>query len=174
MEPEQVVAIDDEISKPDPNPDLLPAIPVGFALQEQTAMHLTRAILKAEASVDRLEVAMQKDMQAWGHLIAAAQSKAESWRACIRDWMIRNDVKQLKAPWAVTFLQKGRRKLMWQEEDKVIAILDLLGAKGAVKRTPHIVKKEFETVYDSVPKQFEGLVKDEKGESILVIKETKS
>ena len=60
MEPEQVVAIDDEISKPDPNPDLLPDIPVGFALQEQTAMHLTRAILKAEASAERLEKAIRK------------------------------------------------------------------------------------------------------------------
>ena len=35
MEPEQVATIDDEIAKPDPNPDMLPAIPVGFALQEQ-------------------------------------------------------------------------------------------------------------------------------------------
>ena len=173
MEPEQVATIDDEIAKPDPNPDMLPAIPVGFALQEQTALHLTRAILKAEGSVERLEVAMKKDLEAWGHLIAAAQSKAESWRACIRDWMLRNDVKQLKAPWAVTFLQKGRRKLTWQEEDKILAILDILGAKDAIKTTRSVVKKEFTTIYDSVPKQFEGLVEDVTGDSILVIKESK-
>ena len=173
MEPEQVATIDDEIAKPDPNPDMLPAIPVGFALQEQTALHLTRAILKAEGSVERLEVAMKKDMEAWAHLIAAAQSKAESWRACIRDWMIRNDVKQLKAPWAVTFLQKGRRKLTWQEEDKVIAILDLIGATDAIKTTRSVIKKEFTAIYDSVPKQFAGLVTDETGDSILVIKESK-
>jgi len=170
MEPEQVATIDDEISKPDPNPDLLPAIPPGFAIQEHTASHLVRAILKAEASVDRLKAAMQKDVEAWGHLIASTEAKTESWRALIRDWMLRNDIKQLKAPWATAFIQKGRRRLTWQEEDRVIAILDLLGATDAIKTTRSVVKKEFTTIYDSVPKQFNGLVKDETGEPTLAIR----
>ena len=168
-----VATIDEALTHPDPNPDTLPEIPPGFPLQEQTAQHLVRAILKAEASIDRLEVAMKKDMEAWTHLIAAASAKAEGWRAIVKDWMLRNDVRQLKSPWATTFVQKGRRRLTWQEEDKVLGILDLLGASEAIQVKRTVIKKEFTIIFDSVPKQFEGLVKDETGDSILVIKEQK-
>ena len=60
--------------------------------------------------------------------------------------------------------------MRWKEEDRVIAILDLLGATDAIKTTRSVVKKEFTTIYDSVPKQFNGLVKDETGEPTLAIR----
>lgn len=170
---EIVTAIDEALASPDPNPDLLPAIPPGFVLQEQTAQHLVRAILRCEASVERLEAAMEADIQAWKHLVASMQSKADSWRAVVKDWLLRNDVKQLKSPWATAFIQKGQRRLSWEQEDAVIAILDALGAGEAIQVRRSVKKKEFQTIFDSVPKEFKDVVKDEVGDSVLVIRGTK-
>ena len=54
-----------ELTRPDPDPDLLPALRPDLELQEQTAGHLIRAILKADTSLEALEAKRDADMLAW-------------------------------------------------------------------------------------------------------------
>jgi len=159
-----------ELTRPDPDPDMLPALRPDLELQEQTAGHLIRAILKADSSVEALEAKRDADLLAWSQMIQVQKDRVASWRACVRDWMLRNDIEKLNAPWFVAFLQKGKRRLSWEDENKVIDILDALGAKEAVKTVRTVRKKELQVVFDTVPHKFDGVVKEETGETGLVIR----
>ena len=158
------------LQQPDPEPDLLPALRPDLELQEQTAGHLIRAILKADVSVEALEKKRDADALAWNQMIQTQKDRVASWRACVRDWMLRNEVTQLKSPWFTAFLAKGRKKLTWQDEDKLIGILDALGATAAVKTVRSVFKKELQIIFDSVPGKFDGVVTEEIGEPGLVIR----
>ena len=154
MEPEQVATIDDEIAKPDPNPDLLPALPAGFALQEQTACHLLRAMIRAEAEIGSLEAKMKADMAAWAAEIAKAEARTESWRAAVLAWMVRNEITQLKTPWFTASLTKGRRNILVDDQDACIAIVKKMGANDAWGSKEYLVKKEFDIIFNSTPDKF--------------------
>lgn len=159
-----------ELTNPDPDPDLLPALRPDLELQEQTAGHLIRAILKAEVNLETLEKKRDADALAWNQMIQRHKDRVASWRACVRDWMLRNEVTKLQAPWFTASIAKGRKKLTWQEEDRVIGVLDALGAAAAVKTVRSVVKKELQVIFDSVPHKFDGLVTEEIGEPGLVIR----
>ena len=158
------------LQQPDPEPDLLPALRPDRELPEQTAGHLIRAILKADVHVDALEKKRDADVLAWNQMIQQQKGRVASWRACVRDWMLRNEVTKLQAPWFTASIAKGRKKLTWQEEDKVIGVLDALGATEAVRTVRSVVKKELQVVFDSVPGRFDGIVMEEIGEPGLVIR----
>lgn len=157
------------LQQPDPEPDLLPALRPDLELQEQTAGHLIRAILKAEARVEQTEKDRDAEILAWNRMIQQQKDRVASWRCCVRDWMLRNEVTKLQSPFFTASLAKGRKKLTWQEEDKVIGVLDALGATDAVKTVRSVVKKELQVAFDSVPGRFDGIVTEEVGEPGLRI-----
>lgn len=171
-----VEQIDQALAGPLVDVDDLPAIPVGYTIADETAVsHLCRAILKSEASQERLKAAMAKEMEAWAHMLAAQQAKTESWRAIVQDFLKRKELKSIKTPWFTAFQQKGRRHLDWKPEDeeKVVAALKELKAEEALKVETTVKKKEFSVIFDSVPDKFKGLVEDTVGDPVLVIKEAK-
>jgi len=156
-----------ELTRPDPDPDLLPALRPDLELQEQTAGHLLRAILKADSSVDALEAKRDADLLAWNQMIQAQKDRVASWRACVRDWMLRNEVTQLKSPWFVASIGKAIPKIVVDDEEACIAVLKKMDAKDAWKKKDSIVKKEFDVVFNSVPDKFSEKKHETTGEVIL-------
>ena len=167
-----------ELTNPDPDPDLLPALRPDLELQEQTAGHLIRAILRAEHSleatkekdgVDGLIARAKKDAEQWQAMIQVQKDRVGSWRACVRGWMLRNEVTKLQAPWFSAFISKGRTKKVVLDEARAIEACQSVYPK-AVEMRPRLIKAELDVAVDSFPKHFEGLVEEQTGEAALVIR----
>ena len=174
MDEEAVKAIDTELEKPQPDPDVLGPMPVGYTLaDEQSVSHLCRAILRAEASEARLTEAMNKDVEAWGHMLAAIRLKRDSWRAVVRDFILRRDGVAIKTPFCTASVSKGRTRLDVKDEPEAIKRCKALDALTAYRVEEHLIKKEFEVVYNSRPQFFNGIVEEVTGDPILRISERK-
>lgn len=143
-----------ELENPDPDPDLLPALRQDLALQEQTAGHLIRAILKADVSVNALEKKRDADLLAWNQMIQVQKDRVASWRACVRDWMLRNEVTKLQHPYFTASIGKAIPKIVVDDEEQVIAQLKRLKADNAWESRDRIIKKEFDAVFNAVPGEF--------------------
>lgn len=155
------------LQQPDPEPDLLPALRPDLELQEQTAGHLIRVILKADTSVEALEKKRDADLLAWNHMIQAQKDRVASWRACVRDWMLRNQITQLKSPWFTVSIGKPLSKIVVDDDQACIAILKGLKANAAWESRDSIVKKEFDVIFNSVPDKFVEKKHETTGEVLL-------
>ena len=163
----------DILAHPDPDPESLPMLrqDTALALQEQTAGHLVRAIMRQGDTVENLKQAMSRDLQAWAEIIARAEMKQTNWRIIVRDWMLRNDVTKLQAPWFTASIAKGRTKIVVDDEDRCIARCKLIpDADVAIKIIQKLDKKEFDVLFNSIPKDFTGMAHEETGEPSLVIR----
>ena len=158
------------LQQPDPEPDLLPALRPDLELQEQTAGHLIRAILKADSSVEALEKQRDADLLAWNQMIQVQKDRVASWRACVRDWMLRHEVTKLQHPYFTASIGKGRTKIVVDDEGKCIAVCRGMKATEAVRVIEKLDKKEFDTVWNSMPKVFGGIAHEETGEPMLLIR----
>ncbi len=156
-----------ELENPDPDPDLLPVLRPDLELQEQTAGHLIRAILKADDSVEDLELKRDTDALAWNQMIQVQKDRVASWRACVRDWMLRNEVTKLQAPWFIVSIGKAIPKIVVDDEEQVIAKLKHLKADKAWESRDRIVKKEFDVIFNSVPGEFTEKKNETTGEVTL-------
>jgi hypothetical protein len=162
----------DTLAHPDPDPDSLPILreDTALALQEQTAGHLIRAIMRQGEIVEKLKQAMNLDMLAWAEVIAGAEGKQTNWRIIVRDWMLRNDVTKLQAPWFTASLAKGRTKIVVDDELGVILVCKAMKATEAVKTIEKLDKKAFDVIWNSAPNQFKSLAHEETGDPSLVIR----
>lgn len=155
------------LQQPDPEPDLLPALRPDLELQEQTAGHLIRAILKADTSLEALEKKRDADVLAWNQMIQVQKDRVASWRACVRDWMLRNDITQLKSPWFTVSIGKPLPKIVVDDEEACLAVLKALKAHAAWESKERIIKKEFDVIFNSVPDKFAEKKHETTGEVTL-------
>jgi hypothetical protein len=163
-----------ELMKPDPDPEVLAvAVRDETRLQEATAGHLVRAILKAEASVEQLEKRARADAQAWSEMIAKASAHSDAWRAMVLGWMRRNEVKNLSSPWWTVYISKGRPSLKVLDEEKTIAACEKHYPK-AVETKKVLVMKELKVALDSLPKVFAERPGDIAGVTLPAIAEEKT
>ena len=156
-----------ELTRPDPDPDLLPALRPDLELQEQTAGHLIRAILKADSSPELLEAKRDADLLAWNQMIQTHKNRVASWRACVKDWMLRNEITKLQAPWFTASIGKAIPKIIVDNEEQVIAKLKHLKADNAWESRDRIIKKEFDVIFNSVPGEFAEKKNETTGEVTL-------
>jgi hypothetical protein len=171
METSEELAI---FQHPDPDIDEMPdQIPADLELHADIASRIIRAALKAEASAEVLEDRMKSDMAAWASVIGRQQARAQAWRASVKDWMIRNDVKQLKSPWFTASIGKGRTKIVVDDEPACIAALRTLGAEKAVRIKESVVKQEMDSIFNARPLVFQNIAHEETGEPTLLVRKAK-
>ena len=166
-----------ELMKPDPDPDVLStavAVQGETRLQEATAGHLVRAILKAEASVEALEKRAREDAQAWQGMITKASDQTKAWRKMILNWMLSNGITKLQTPWASIYPIKGRTTISVVDADQCIAACKRLKATQAVETVERLVKKEFDAIYNARPELFRERPGDLPGVTLPAIAEEKT
>lgn len=158
------------LDTPDPDPEELPAVIPQDALLEQRAIHICRAILRAEATVEKLTEQMKADQAAYAKAIMAAQQAIDNWRSGILAWMQANKVPKLTTPWWTASVRAGRSKLVIDDEAAAIATVKSLGADKAVRVKESLVRQEFDPIYQAKPKLFEGIAHEEQGDPGLTIR----
>lgn len=165
-----------ELMKADPDPDQL-EVRQGLILAEQIqAERLVRAILTAErpgnpAGIQALKARSRADAQAWAELITAAETKVDTFRAMVLDWMQRSGVTKLQTPWFSAYPIKGRRSVLILDQEACIKACQQHYPK-AVEMVPTIVKAEFNVAFDTFPKVF-GEHEGELGAKVPAIAEEK-
>jgi hypothetical protein len=83
--------------------------------------------------------------------------------------MNRTGTTKLQSPWLTASLTRPRTKIVVDDEGKAIAICKGMKAIEAVQVVEKLIKKEFDVVWNSQPKVFEGIAHEETGESGLRI-----
>lgn len=162
----------DILKHPDPDPADLPAIiPPSVLTEEAIAARILRSSITLDTMIDQHKERMQRDSEAWGHSIAVLEQKRQAWRAMIRDWMLRNDVKQIKTPWFTASVTKARTRIVVDSEDEALAVLrGLKGGEKAIRVKETIIKAELEAIYNAVPSAFGKAVRTEEGEPGLTVR----
>lgn len=162
----------DPLALPDPDPDALAEVePAQLTPSDEAACaHFVRAILKAEASLTRLEQARQKDLEAWGQMIGAHKSRVQVWRMIVRDWMLRTQTKKLATPWFTASLAQPRTKIIVDDEEGAKARLAAQFDGHAIVITSRVDKKAFDPIFNADPGAFKDLAHEEQGEVELRIR----
>ena len=152
---------------PDPDVDAIPMLTAddALALQTETAGHLVRAITRLDDVIAAQTKRMEADVQAWGYEIGKLQARRENWRVMILSWMERTGTTQIKSPWFTASRVPAKPKILVDDEAACIALCKIKEAKEAYKSKESLVKKEFDILFNSLPKLFME-VKDEKGELV--------
>ena len=163
---------DNPLALPDPDPDALAEVePSQLTPSDEAACaHLVRAILKAEASLTRLEQARQKDLEAWNQMIGAHKSRVLVWRMIVRDWMLRQNVPKLQTPWFTAAIATPRPKIVVLDEEALKGKLTGAFAGAGTRLQVILWKREFDDIYNAQPNAFEGLAHEEQGEAELRIR----
>ena len=143
---------------PDPEPDDVPMLAEGDvgSLQTETASHLVRAITRMDDRIAEYTKRMLADASAWQQEIAKLQTRRENWRDSIRHWMEMTGTFKLQTPWVTCSLSKGRSKIVVDDEAACIKGCRAMKADSAVKVIEKLDKKEFDIVWNSTPRLFEG------------------
>lgn len=159
---------------PDPDHEALPAIiPPELVQQEQTAAHIMRASLRLDEAIVATKARMDADLAAWGAELAKLQAKRDQWRELVRAWMVRTGTTQIKCPFFVASLTKGRTKKVIPDEAAFIARCKEVGYTKAIKIMEKLVKAEADIIADTMPDKFAGLFTEETGEPGLTVRRAK-
>ena len=163
------------LQQPDPDPETIATLaPTGWAPSDPiVAGRLLRAALRQKSTVDKLKEAMAADVEAWGLMIAAQEAREQALRRFLEAYLVATGDK-IKNPWGVAYMQKGRSKIVVDDEEKAIAVLEstALGWKS-IKLVKKIIKAEFDAVFNAIPTEFRGVAHEETGEPSVVIRGVK-